>query len=79
VYGLPPDRPLTYEEYVSLTLNMTRAQCRQARPGVIAAQVAAGRLGPLEYYMLDQSDEKEGERAYEEARCRTALNRSTIR
>ena len=79
MYGLPVNRPLDYELYVMLVLAMPRAQARQARAHVAALEVASGRLGPLEYYMLDRSDEKEGLRAYEEALCRTALNRSTRR
>ena len=73
MYGLP--RHLTYDLYVLLTLAMPRAEARLARPVVTALELAAGKLGPLEYYLLDRSDEKEGIRAYEEAACRIALTR----
>lgn len=76
MYGLPA-RGLTYDEYVSLMLNIHRAQVRQAKAIVYANQISDGQTGPREYYLLDQSDEKEGDRAFEEARCRSALIRST--
>lgn len=74
MYGLP--RQLTYDTYVMLTLCLSRAEARKARPGVFAQEITTGRTGPVEYYRLDVSDDKEGDRLYEEALCRNALNRS---
>lgn len=80
VYGFPEtDKPIDYDVFVGLSLCLRRAQLRQARAMVTAAGIANGGLGDPEYYALDSVDPTEATRAYQEARCRTALTRLTRR
>lgn len=65
LYGVP--RAVSYSDWVALTLAMPVAVAALAKPGVIAARVASGRLGPREYY--------ESEEAYLEALLRSRLPR----
>lgn len=55
--GLPPW--ITYDEWVQLVLNAERVRCQQIRTQLQAAQMAAGRSGPIGYYELFTDGDRE--------------------
>lgn len=54
MYGLPVD--LSADEFVGLVLNLPRARMWAAYQGAVAADVAAGKPGPIDYYDLFAPD-----------------------
>lgn len=76
MYGLPPGRELTYDEYVTLVVCMPRACARLAKIQVSAAQIAAGGLGGEDYHALDTFSPAEAQREYETALLQWALRRN---
>jgi hypothetical protein len=50
--------------YVTLLLNKRLAAAVKAWSGVIAADVADGKVGPPEYYSIESEDDDEAEKAY---------------
>jgi hypothetical protein len=74
VYGLPA-RPLTDEEEWLLDECMSFAEARIAHIHVLAARIARGEVGPIEYYGLDAVSPKDAERRMDEARMTADLRR----
>ncbi len=56
MYGLPVD--LSADEYVQLHLNLPRARMWKVYQDVLAADIASGKPGPIEYYELFAGDRK---------------------
>lgn len=72
MYGLPA-RELTPEERLQLGLNINRVNMLQVHNHVIAAQVAAGELAPLEYFELFHATKQDAQRDREETYLRHEL------
>lgn len=72
MYGLPVT-PLTYEQYVMLTLALPHARAIRTAIQVDAIRIAKGELGQPEFYAIDTGDEKSAQSAYETAMLANAL------
>lgn len=66
MYGLP-NRPLTYDEEVTLDLCMDRACRRLAKIAAEGVRVANGATPAPDWYVMDAESEDEGMRQYYEA------------
>ncbi len=69
----------TYEQVVALALNKRRAAAELARAGVISGDVLAGRLPPIEWFMLDGQTPEEAARLHSEAMLKAYTKRHTSR
>ena len=65
--------PLTYEQYVLLTLALPHARAIRTAIHVDAIRIAGGDIGQPEFYSIDAGDEKDAEMAYETALLAKAL------
>lgn len=70
---------MSYLTYVLLTLGMPRARAVLTSIIVDADKVSKGGTGPRELYAVDAVDDKEAERAYENALLHAALRRRNKR
>lgn len=73
VYGLPG--PLSYDDYVTLTICLPRAIARLASVGVLASGIASRRIIDREYCALDTVDEQQAQVVFESQ----LLQRAVIR
>lgn len=67
--------PLTYDQYVMLTLAVPHARAIRTAIQVDAIRIAGGDLGPREFYAIDCPDDKSAGQQYESALLRNALTR----